>query len=736
MEPHCPIRIISQSPTNHIPVIQSASKMFGPEEPNSGGLLPKSKGPQVVKKAKEGDEEEAEAEAEEERVVEALIMDFDDLDGSWPLDQVPPVSNHNDDDKNNNQYPMSPLYLSCSDQGFSPLWAVLDGNDDVSYDTSAPPVCSALLPGTTIPVAERPVVNNFDNSRLPSLLMGLTPQENQEGSFVIKERMTVALRYFKDLTEQNVLAQFWVPIKNGSRYVLTTSGQPFVLDPHSNGLNQYRMVSQMYEFPVDDDNDGLLGLPGRVFCQRVPEWTPNVQYYSMLEYQRRNHAQNFNVQGSLALPIFEPSGQSCVGVLELILTSAKINYAPEVDKVCKALEVGLFSPCGVCQIFCCDLIRRLSYDDSTLHMSFKENVVAYTLLTLENIAYFNISGFLFHIISVLLQAVNLKSSQILDHPNTQICNEGRQIALAEILGILTAVCETHKLPLAQTWVPCRHRNILAYGGGLKKSCSSFDGSCMAQICMSTPDVALYVVDSQMWRFREACVQHHLKKGQGVAGRAFLSRSSCFCGNITLFCKTNYPLVHYARMFGLAGCFAICLRSTHTGDDDYILEFFLPPRITDFYEQQILLGSLLATMEQHFQSLKVASDIELEEEVSVEIVQVSEAGVDSRLESIRIPLSTKLTPRPDDLPDMGDMVQDSPKQQLMVSLDDINDKGTDVKNGGGSINNFSSLDIKEMKNKSQRKRGKTEKSISLEVLQQYFAGSLKDAAKSLGGMLIF
>ncbi|XP_042953737.1 protein NLP6 [Carya illinoinensis] len=666
MEPHCPIRIISQSPTNHIPVIQSASKMFGPEEPNSGGLLPKSKGPQVVKKAKEGDEEEAEAEAEEERVVEALIMDFDDLDGSWPLDQVSSVSNHNDDDKNNNQYPMSPLYLSCSDQGFSPLWAVLDGNDDVSYDTSAPPVCSALLPGTTIPVAERPVVNNFDNSRLPSLLMGLTPQENQEGSFVIKERMTVALRYFKDLTEQNVLAQFWVPIKNGSRYVLTTSGQPFVLDPHSNGLNQYRMVSQMYEFPVDDDNDGLLGLPGRVFCQRVPEWTPNVQYYSMLEYQRRNHAQNFNVQGSLALPIFEPSGQSCVGVLELILTSAKINYAPEVDKVCKALE-----------------------------------------------------------------AVNLKSSQILDHPNTQICNEGRQIALAEILGILTAVCETHKLPLAQTWVPCRHRNILAYGGGLKKSCSSFDGSCMAQICMSTPDVALYVVDSQMWRFREACVQHHLKKGQGVAGRAFLSRSSCFCGNITRFCKTNYPLVHYARMFGLAGCFAICLRSTHTGDDDYILEFFLPPRITDFYEQQILLGSLLATMEQHFQSLKVASDIELEEEVSVEIVQVSEAGVDSRLESIRIPLSTKLTPRPDDLPDMGDMVQDSPKQQLMVSLDDINDKGTDVKNGGGSINNFSSLDIKEMKNKSQRKRGKTEKSISLEVLQQYFAGSLKDAAKSLG-----
>ena len=30
-----------------------------------------------------------------------------------------------------------------------------------------------------------------------------------------------------------------------------------------------------------------------------------------------------------------------MGVRELIMTFQKINYAPEVDKVCKALEVGL-----------------------------------------------------------------------------------------------------------------------------------------------------------------------------------------------------------------------------------------------------------------------------------------------------------------------------------------------------------------------------------------------------------
>jgi len=222
-----------------------------------------------------------------------------------------------------------------------------------------------------------------NNRRVPSPLMGLKPLDDLDGYCVIKERMTQALRYFIDVTENNVLAQVWAPIKNGSRYVLTTSGQPFVLGPHSSGLHQYRMLSLAYTFSVDEENDGVVGLPGRVFQQRVPEWTPNVQYYSSREYPRRNHAQNNNVQGSLALPVFEASGQSCVGVLEIIMTSPKINYAPEVDKVCKALEVGLLSPCCACQTSCFIPIWWLPGDDSTLYEILMENVVAYEIVHLE-----------------------------------------------------------------------------------------------------------------------------------------------------------------------------------------------------------------------------------------------------------------------------------------------------------------------------------------------------------------
>ncbi|PWA40411.1 PB1 domain, RWP-RK domain protein [Artemisia annua] len=497
-------------------------------------------------------------------------MDFD-LDGS--------LSTY---DKIFSPTPSQLFIVSTVEQPLSPLWAFPIDNNNVNLndDDDNPTETDTLTSSRADPLVitglddpdqvPRKTSTNDGKSKPPMPILELNPPSYQDPRSVIKERMTKALRYFIELGEQHVLVQSWAPVKNKGHYVLTTSGQPFVFDPNCTGLHQYRMASLMYVFSLDGKTDGELDVPGRVFRHKLPEWTPNVQYYSDKEYPRLNHALSYNVRGTLALPVFEPSGQSCVGVLELILTSQAINYAPVVDKICKALET-----------------------------------------------------------------VNLKSSNVLDSPNTEaISNESQQQALAEILEVLEVVCETNNFPLAQTWVPCRHRSVLSYGGGFKKSCSSFDGSCMGQVCMSTTDVAFYVIDAHIWGFREACTEHHLQKGQGVAGRAFETRSSCFCENITHFSKTEYPLVHYARLFGLVASFAICLRSSHTGDDDYILEFFLPPNMVDCKDQQTMLGSLLISMKQHFRSLTVASGEEIGEDGRmVEIIKASVNGnvIDSKLE---------------------------------------------------------------------------------------------------------
>ncbi|BFG18789.1 hypothetical protein CerSpe_050630 [Prunus speciosa] len=292
---------------------------------------------------------------------EAALMEFDlDLHAFWPLDPIHFSSN-----------PTSPPLFSSTDQPCSPLWGFPDGDAD-NDDKLAGQVDQALSDrpqfssSSCIPDPGREIPReNEDRRMLTSPFLGLEPVENPDAYCLIKEKITQALRQLKELTDQHVLAQVWAPVKNGGR-----------------------MASLMYMFSVDGESDGMLGLPGRVFQQKLPEWTPNVQYYSIKEYPRLGQAQHYNVQGTLALPVFEPSGRSCVGVLELIMTSPKINYASEVDKVCKALE-----------------------------------------------------------------AVSLKSSDILDHTSMQIqiCNEGRQTALTEILEILTLVCETHKLPLAQIY---------------------------------------------------------------------------------------------------------------------------------------------------------------------------------------------------------------------------------------------------------------------------------------------
>ena len=148
------------------------------------------------------------------------------------------------------------------------------------------------------------------------------------------------------------------------------------------------------------------------------------------------------------------------------------------------------------------------------------------------------------------------------------------------------------LPLALTWVPTSDGIDNGYCAGKNIGVDSQSGKAVLRIHKS----ACYINDAKMQGFLHACTERHLEKGEGIAGRALKSNLPFFSPDIREYSIEDYPLAHHARKFGLHAAVAIRLRSTYTGNDDYILEFFLPVNCKGCGEQQMLLNNLSSTMQ--------------------------------------------------------------------------------------------------------------------------------------------
>ncbi|XP_047959156.1 protein NLP9 [Salvia hispanica] len=457
----------------------------------------------------------------------------------------------------------------------------------------------------------------------------------------LAERMLKAMHLLKELSTEGTLAQIWVPIKSGNKHILSTREQPYLSDHQLSG---YREVSELFTFPVEPKLGSFLGLPGRVFTSRTPEWTSNVMYYNKTEYMRMKHASDHEIRGSIALPIFEDEllGRSCCAVLELVTKKEKYSFDLEMKNICQAL-----------------------------------------------------------------QAVNLRT-KVPPKICPQALSRDQRAISAEIKDVLRVICQTHQLPLALTWIPCSYIE----GNNdetMRMSSGRYCAGLNEKYVLCVEDNACYVNDKDMESFVHACAEHYLEEGQGIVGKSLQSNHPFFNPDVKEYHVNDYPLVHHARKFGLNAAIAIRIRSVYTGNNDYILEIFLPINMKTSVEHQLLLSNLSVTMQQINKSLRIVSNTELLK------------TKDSKIEML------------------DNMVETSSERTLSRSFKrpPIDGELTCVDGLMGNAHEPTKAycprekPTARLKKQMEKKKSMAEKHVSLSVLQNYFSASLKDAAKCLG-----
>ncbi|CAL5441512.1 unnamed protein product [Camellia sinensis] len=295
--------------------------------------------------------------------------------------------------------------------------------------------------------------------------------------------------------------------------------------------------------------------------------------------------------------------------------------------------------------------------------------------------------------------VGLESAiSVADHCKESFQNVKKSEALDEISKVLEVVREVHGLQFAQVWAPCR-----------------VDWRCRALVKGDIFHVMLKFDEVDCYRLL-----------------AFYSPNVLLCKDVTQLSIIDYPLAHYARDHKLGCCFAICLQSSCTGNDVYVLECFMQPSNKDYYaNQQTGLRKILETMKKNILTLKLASGEELGGHLYIEEIPFQNG---EKIDSVQMSQTTKSLSRLEPLQSGGEMSQ----------LDLLNQQSMDALNNGSNVVSAerSNIDVTCLQEKGKTKRPKrvhnktgVKIEIPLDDILQNSKKSIEVAADNLQGVMV-
>eukprot|EP00898_Chlorokybus_atmophyticus_P008448 jgi/Chlat1/8604/Chrsp86S08001 len=287
-----------------------------------------------------------------------------------------------------------------------------------------------------------------------------------------------------------------------------------------------------------------------------------------------------------------------------------------------------------------------------------------------------------------LEAVGLAGSEVVTGIPLHKAPAACASVCVELLPVLSQTCELHGLPMAQAWLHIHGDGSPSgvIGGGLPHGGIGVGGRCLR-----TRGAPACVRNSALWAFRLACLEQTLTGGQGLTGKAWLSGNFEHSLDLSHVSFADYPLAHFARMFDVHASCAVRMRSMLTGEAvDYVLEFFLPPEVKTLPALHALMVQLAVTLQ-----------------TKCTLLQLSPSAV-AALHALGASLNSS---KPDDLP-----VPEQPLKMLERS-----ESSKDVPRN----------EIPPARSMQFDAKPAGETIIAMDVLQQHFGYSLKDAAKKLG-----